>query len=202
MLFLWKDKERHIVDLMRKGVPSAMDKFYQEYADYLTGVCARYISDEDTLKDVMQESLVKIFTQFHQFEYRGKGSLKAWITKVAVNEALTQLQKEKQTYIALHGPDIENLPDEEGEEPDTDGVDTGTLLAFVRVGLGGHAVQHAQEVFLRHVGGVCGLLAVASAVPAVQVAPQGTLPEELPQRVLLHALVLDVAGDFQCQLPS
>ena len=117
---------------MRKGEPSAMDKFYQEYADYLTGVCARYISDEDTLKDVMQESLVKIFTQFHQFEYRGKGSLKAWITKVAVNEALVQLQKEKQTYIALHGPDIENLPDEEGEEPDTDGVDTGTLLAFVR----------------------------------------------------------------------
>lgn len=132
MLFLWKDKERHIVDLMRKGEPSAMDKFYQEYADYLTGVCARYISDEDTLKDVMQESLVKIFTQFHQFEYWGKGSLKAWITKVAVNEALTQLQKEKQTYIALHGPDIENLPDEEGEEPDTDGVDTGTLLGFVR----------------------------------------------------------------------
>ena len=117
---------------MRKGEPSAMDKFYQEYADYLTGVCARYISDEDTLKDVMQESLVKIFTQFHQFEYRGKGSLKAWITKVAVNEALVQLQKEKQTYIALHGPDIENLPDREGEEPDTDGVDTGTLLAFVR----------------------------------------------------------------------
>lgn len=117
---------------MRKGEPSAMDKFYQEYADYLTGVCARYISDEDTLKDVMQESLVKIFTQFHQFEYRGKGSLKAWITKVAVNEALVQLQKEKQTYIALHGPDIENLPDGEGEEPDTDGVDTGTLLAFVR----------------------------------------------------------------------
>lgn len=132
MLLLWKDKERHIVDLMRKGEPSAMDKFYQEYADYLTGVCARYISDEDTLKDVMQESLVKIFTQFHQFEYRGKGSLKAWITKVAVNEALVQLQKEKQTYIALHGPDIENLPDGEGEEPDTDGVDTGTLLAFVR----------------------------------------------------------------------
>ena len=132
MLFLWKDKERHIVDLMRKGEPSAMDEFYQEYADYLTGVCARYISDEETLKDVMQESLVKIFTQFHQFEYRGKGSLKAWITKVSVNEALIQLQKEKQTYIVLHGPDIENLPDEEGEEPDTEGVDTGTLLAFVR----------------------------------------------------------------------
>ena len=73
---------------------------------------------------------------------------------------------------------------------------------LVWVGLGGHAVQHAQEVLLWHVGCVCGLLAVASAVPAVQVASQGTFPEELPQWVLLHAFVLDVAGDFQCQCSS
>ena len=33
-----------------------MDKLYMEYADYLTGVCARYISDEDEVKDVLQES--------------------------------------------------------------------------------------------------------------------------------------------------
>lgn len=132
MLLLWKDKEKHIVDLLRKGEPSAMNKFYQEYAGYLTGVCARYISDEDTLKDVLQESLVKIFTLFHQFEYRGKGSLKAWITKISVNEALIQLRKEKQMYITQYEPDIENLPNEEEEEPDTDGVDTETLLAFVR----------------------------------------------------------------------
>ena len=61
------------MSLFQKGDKCAMDRLYMEYADYLTGVCARYISDEDTLKDVLQESFIKVFTQIHQFEFRGKG---------------------------------------------------------------------------------------------------------------------------------
>ena len=82
MVFLWKDKEQQILSLFHKGKKEAMDKLYMEYADYLTGVCARYISEEDTLKDVLQESFIKVFTQIHQFEYRGKDSLKAWLTRI------------------------------------------------------------------------------------------------------------------------
>lgn len=129
MILLWKDKEKHIVSLFQKGDSTAMDKLYKEYADYLTGVCTRYISDEDTLKDVLQESFIKIYTQFHQFEYRGKGSLKAWITKIVINEALIQLQKERQILIPIQEANISDVTD---EEPDTDGMDTGTLLTFIR----------------------------------------------------------------------
>ena len=129
MIFLWKDNEKHIVSLFQKGEPTAMDKLYKEYADYLTGVCTRYISDEDTLKDVLQESFIKIYTQIRQFEYRGKGSLKAWITRIAINEALIQLRKDKQPFIPLQEADIGDFPD---EEPETNGMDTETLLAFIR----------------------------------------------------------------------
>ena len=115
MILLWKDKEKQIVNLFQKGDNCAMDKLYMEYADYLTGVCARYISDEETLKDVLQESFIRIFTQIHQFEYRGKGSLKAWITKIAINEALQQLRKEKMFLIPLHESQIGDFPDEEPE---------------------------------------------------------------------------------------
>lgn len=127
MILLWKDKEKHIVDLFKKGDNRAMDKLYKEYADYLTGVCVRYISDEDTLKDVLQESFIKIFTQIHQFEYRGKGSLKAWITKIAINEALIQLRKEKEYY-----PLDENLTNLPEEEPDVEDIDNKILLAFIQ----------------------------------------------------------------------
>ena len=72
MILPWIDKERYIQNLFERGDQRAMDKFYMEYADYLTGVCARYISDEDEMKDVLQESFIKIFTKIHQFEYRGK----------------------------------------------------------------------------------------------------------------------------------
>ena len=129
MILLWKDKEQHILSLFKKGDNRAMDKLYMEYADYLTGVCARYISNEDSLKDVLQESFIRIFTQIHQFEYRGKGSLKAWMTKVAVNEALMQLRKEETSLVPLHESQIGEYPD---EEPEMEGLDSQTLLAFVR----------------------------------------------------------------------
>ena len=77
MILFRKDREQQILDLFKKGDKCAMDKLYQEYADHMAGVCARYISDEDNLKDVLQESFIKIFTQIHLFDYRGKGSLKA-----------------------------------------------------------------------------------------------------------------------------
>ena len=106
-----------------------MDKFYMEYAEYLTGVCARYISDEDTLKDVVQESFIKIFTRIREFEYRGKGSLKAWATKIAVNEALMQLRKDKQFIYSLQETENHDFPD---EDPDTEGMSLEILLLFIR----------------------------------------------------------------------
>ena len=129
MILHWIDKEKHILSLFNKGDNRAMDKLYMEYADYLTGVCARYISDEDTLKDVLQESFIRIFTQIHQFEYRGKGSLKAWITKITVNEALMQLREEKAFLIPLHESQISDFSD---EEPDVEDIDTNILLTFVQ----------------------------------------------------------------------
>ena len=95
MILLWKDKEQQILSLFQKGDNRAMDKLYMEYADYLTGVCARYISNEDQLKDVLQESFIRIFTNIHQFEYRGKGSLKAWMTKVGHQRSITTTPKRR-----------------------------------------------------------------------------------------------------------
>ncbi len=83
-----KNKEQRIIDLFQKGNPYAMDELYGEYADYLAGVCVRYIPNKDDLHDVLQEGFIKIFTNIASFEYRGKGSLKAWVTRVMINEAL------------------------------------------------------------------------------------------------------------------
>ena len=129
MVFLWKDKEQQILSLFHKGKKEAMDKLYMEYADYLTGVCARYISEEDTLKDVLQESFIKVFTQIHQFEYRGKDSLKAWLTRIVINEALLQLRKNKNAFIPLQESIIADYPE---EEPDVEGLDSDILFSFIQ----------------------------------------------------------------------
>ena len=88
------NKELQILKRFGRGDASAMDMLYAEYADYLTGVCCRYIGNKDDRKDVLQEAFIKIFTSIGHFSYRGEGSLKAWVTRIAVNEALQYLRQQ------------------------------------------------------------------------------------------------------------
>lgn len=99
MNILGTGKEQRLLKLFDRGDATAMDKLYAEYADYLTGVCYRYIGNADDLKDVLQEAFIKIFTQIGTFKYRGKGSLKAWVTRIVINEALTFLRNKKRENI-------------------------------------------------------------------------------------------------------
>lgn len=105
-----------------------MDMLYATYADYLTGVAARYIRQPDDLHDVLQEALIKVFTSISSFEYRGRGSLKAWLTKVVVNEALIFLRQNRR----LGYTDIDALPDiPEEEPPDTSGLSPEQAKALI-----------------------------------------------------------------------
>lgn len=129
MHILGTDTELRIVRSFSRGDTSAMDRLYTEYANYLTGVCARYVPDVNDQKDVLQEAFIRIFTQIGTFEYRGKGSLKAWITRIAINEAL-QLIRQK---TRLHTFEAENdPPDIPDDVPDTNGIGEHTLLCMIQ----------------------------------------------------------------------
>lgn len=99
MNILRTDKEQRLLQLFDRGDTTAMDGLYAEYADYLTGVCYRYIANEDDIKDVLQEAFIKIFMQIGSFHYRGKGSLKAWMTRVVINESLMFLRSKKRENV-------------------------------------------------------------------------------------------------------
>ncbi len=128
MNILGLDKEQDVVNRFRRGDASAMDRLYALYADYLTGVCYRYITNDDDLKDVLQESFIKIFTQIHTFKYRGRGSLLAWMSRIVVNESLLLLRKQKNDPLIL---DTE-LPDLPDEDPDTDNLTPEVLARLLR----------------------------------------------------------------------
>ena len=68
MSILPTDTEQHILQQFKRDYNSAMDLLYAEYAGYLTAVCARYITNDDDLRDVLQEALIKIFTQIATFD--------------------------------------------------------------------------------------------------------------------------------------
>ena len=115
MHIVGRNSEQRIVRLFDRGDASAMNSLYAAYADYLMGVCARYVPDENDQKDVLQETFIHIFTQIDTFEYRGNGSLKAWMTRIAVNESLAFLRKQAKTRLV-----------------ETEGIDTRALLTLIQ----------------------------------------------------------------------
>lgn len=129
MLIFGKDNEHSIVDRFRRGDPSAMDRLYAEYANYLTAICVRYIVDDNDVHDVLQEAFIKIFTAIDTFDYRGKGSLKAWMGRIVVNESLLFLRQCKRSPIARLAAELPDVPD---DDPDTDELTADELTCLIR----------------------------------------------------------------------
>lgn len=88
--------------------------------------CLRYIADRDAVKDVMQDAFVKVFTSLSQFHYRGEGSLKAWVTRIAANESLNYVRRNERLAFTDNVPDV---PDD--EEPDIGEVPMQVLLRMI-----------------------------------------------------------------------
>ena len=99
--------------LVRSGDASGMRAFYERYVGFLTAVCSRYVPDRAAVKDILQEVFVKAFDRIGSFEYRGEGSVKAWMHRIVVNDSLKFLRANgKMKY-------VDDLPDVEDEQMDS-----------------------------------------------------------------------------------
>lgn len=113
------NEETQILKNIAKGDTNAMELLYRRYAGYATAVARRYVPDTDEMRDVLQDSFIKVFTNIGKFAYRGEGSLKAWILRIVANEAITMLRKSsKLTFtneipeIGEEEPEVEHVPPE------------------------------------------------------------------------------------------
>ena len=130
MRLLIGNKEECLAERLCEGDGGAMREFYSLYGGHLTKVCARYIGDAEDMKDVFQESLVRIFCRINDFIYRGPGSLQAWATKVTVNECLKFLQERKRYELT---PLTSDVPDEsEEDDPPVHDIPPEVFLQMIR----------------------------------------------------------------------
>ena len=107
--------EATLLQAVQRGDRAATERFYRLYVRYVTALCSRYITDDEDLKDLIQEIFIKLFTTIAHFDYRGEGSLKAWIGRIALNETISYIrQKRRIETVSLEVmPTEEEMPDEE-----------------------------------------------------------------------------------------
>lgn len=126
------DSERRLLQRIIDGDQLAKRELYDRYSAKAMAVCMRYVADDEVARDVLQESFVKVFTSIESVQFHGEGTLKAWVLRIVVNEAVNCLrnQTSHEEMITDRVPDVpEDQPPE--EEPDVSGLPPGVLMELV-----------------------------------------------------------------------
>ena len=122
--------ETELVERCGKGDNLARKQLYERSAGQLMAVCVRYTGDREVAQDVLHDGFLNIFRSFSQFTYKGEGSLKAWLTRIMVNEALGYLRKKASTNQEVI---VEELPDViDGDEDDFEQIPQSVLMQFIK----------------------------------------------------------------------
>ena len=121
------DSEEQLLRRMQSGDATASRAVYNRYVRYLSAIVSRYITNDEDIKDVLQESFLKIFSSIATFTYRGDGSLKGWMSKIVLNETLRHIRG--RTLLTELTPDNIDTAD---DEPETDDIPSGVIYNMIR----------------------------------------------------------------------
>ena len=87
------------------GNHHAFDELCRRYSSRLMGIIRRVLQDRWDAEDVLQDTLLSAFTHLKSFQ--GRSSVSTWMTRIAINAALSRLRKSRRTAVSI---------DEAGEE--------------------------------------------------------------------------------------
>jgi len=111
----------HIIQECRQYNKFAQRMLYEMYAPKMKGVCMRYVNDNETLKDILQEGFIKVFSNIRQ--YKGNGSFEGWMKRVFINTAISHIRKNnKKDHLNIEEIDQSILLDDTTESSSTENL--------------------------------------------------------------------------------
>ena len=126
----YSNDEQRLAEQIRNGDNGAMREFCSLYVPHLKAVCTRYVTDSEDASDVLQETLISIVTHISDFHYLGQGSLKAWATRIAVNESLNYIRRNRRHDLTLQEQYIDDIAEE--EDPPIEDIPPEVIQQMVR----------------------------------------------------------------------
>ena len=115
---------------MQAGVADALGELYKAYVQRMRGVCRRYISDEQTVEDVLHDAFVIIFTSFDKL--RDVRRAEQWMMAITRNMASKcKDHLEALPMVALEETSEAGLIAAEDEERDVSGVPLSEVVRMI-----------------------------------------------------------------------
>lgn len=110
--------EQQIVSGVKSHDRQAMRAMYDLLAGHAMATAKRYLADADDCHDVLQECFLRAFSRIGDFNYRGEGSLRAWMTRIVANESVNVLKRRARiTFTDEFAEDIVDEPPDVTQVP-------------------------------------------------------------------------------------
>lgn len=97
-----------------RGDDKARKELYTRYAGSLYGLCIRYVGDRELARDLMHDSIIKVFDTIGK--YRPTGTLKSWVCRITVNHVIDYLRKSRRFETERLDDRQEKIPDPAPEQ--------------------------------------------------------------------------------------
>ena len=92
--------EMQIIARAQKNDHKAIEMLYGKYQTGWFMICLRYCKNRDDALDVLQNTLIKIFTHIRKFDEE-RGNFKNWSSRIVVNENLMFLRKNNKSFRSI-----------------------------------------------------------------------------------------------------
>lgn len=122
--------EIQLIEGCKRDESFAQRLLYDRYVDSMYILCLRYIPGASDAEEVLSDAFFKCFRNMHQFRYIGEGSLRAWLSRIVVNECLMFLRRKKQLILSID--DRPDLPVSDTSESAIDKMQAGDILKYIR----------------------------------------------------------------------
>ena len=116
-----------LIERCRQGEADALRELYEAYAQRMRGVCRRYVSDEQTVDDVLHDAFVIIFTSFDRL--RDDSKAEAWMTAITRNVAAKC--KDRQKHLSSVPLEVAESVVAPSEEKSVKGVPLEEVLRMI-----------------------------------------------------------------------
>jgi len=71
----------------------AQRELYTRFSPKMLSVCYRFAHNREDAEDMVQEGIIKVFTQIHTFQ--SKGAFEGWVRRIMVHTCINHLKKNK-----------------------------------------------------------------------------------------------------------
>ena len=91
-----------------KGHKRSQHQLFELFAPKMLSICRQYLKNSNIAEEVMLTGFLKVFTHLESFKF--EGSFEGWIRRIMINEAISQLRKDKKLQF-IEEEEIENSKD-------------------------------------------------------------------------------------------